>query len=171
MIYRLLSRIGIEVWKGIPSFKNYEVSNLGNVRSLNYRKTRKIKLLAKLINNKGRYSVNLYKKSKMYANQYISVLVAKAFLNHQPNGGKIVVDHINNIKSNDNLYNLQVITQRENSTKDRKGLSKYAGVSWHKPSNKWQSAIFINGKYKYLGTYKSEPKASQAYQNELKNIK
>ena len=71
MIYRLLSRIGIEVWKGIPSFKNYEVSNLGNVRSLNYRKTRKIKLLAKLINNKGRYSVNLYKKrSQTFLSSY-----------------------------------------------------------------------------------------------------
>ena len=170
MINRLLSRVGIEVWKDIPGFKNYQVSNLGNVKSLNYRKTGNTKSLVKLINNKGRYSVNLYKKSKMYANQYISVLVAKAFLKHKPSGGKIVVDHINNIKTNDNLYNLQVITQRENSTKDRKGLSKYAGVSWHKPSNKWQSNIRINGKYKYLGTYKSEQKASQAYQNELKKL-
>ena len=171
MIYRLLSRIGIEVWKGIPSFKNYEVSNLGNVRSLNYHRTGKTKVLINCVNSSGRYAVNLYKEGKRYGGQNISVLVAKAFLNHEPNGHKIVVDHINNIKTNDNLYNLQVITQRENSTKDRKGLSKYAGVSWHKPSNKWQSAIFINGKYKYLGTYKSEPKASQAYQNELKNIK
>ena len=170
MINRLLSRIGIEVWKDIPGFKKYQVSNLGNVKSLNYRKTGKTKVLIKSLNSRGRYSVNLYKNNKMYSGLNISVLVAKAFLNHKPNGGKIVVDHINNIKTNDNLYNLQVITQRENSTKDRKGLSKYAGVSWHKRSNKWQSSILINGKHKYLGTYKSEQKASEVYQNALKNI-
>ena len=170
MIYRLLSRIGIEVWKNIPSFKNYQVSNLGNVRSLNYRKTGKTKVLIKSLNSRGRYSVNLYKECKRYGGQNISVLVAKAFLNHKPNGGMVVVDHINNIRTNDNLYNLQVITQRENSTKDRKGTSKYAGVCWHKASNKWQSSIRINGKYKHLGTYKSEQKASKAYQNQLKNI-
>tara|TARA_R110000822_G_scaffold10142_4_gene38597 strand:- start:549 stop:1061 length:513 start_codon:yes stop_codon:yes gene_type:complete len=170
MIYRLLSKIKIEVWKNIPSFKNYQVSNLGNVRSLNYRKTGKTKVLIKSLNSRGRYSVNLYKNNKMYSGLNISVLVAKAFLNHKPNGGMVVVDHINNIKKNDNLYNLQVITQRENSTKDRKGTSKYVGVYWNKSSSKWQSTIYINGKYKYLGIYKSEQKASQAYQNELKNI-
>ena len=158
MLYKLLSRIKIEVWKEIPGFKNYQVSNLGNVKSLNYRKTKKNKVLSKYLNSRGRSSLN------------ISVLVAKAFLNHKPNGGKIVVDHINNIKTNDHLYNLQVITQRENSTKDRKGSSKYVGVHWSNSNNKWQSTIYINGKYKYLGTYKSEPKASQAYQNELKKL-
>ena len=171
MLYKLLSRIKIEVWKEIPGFKNYQVSNLGNVKSLNYRKTKKNKVLSKYLNSRGRYSVNLYKEGKMYGSLNISVLVAKAFLNHKPNGGKIVVDHINNIKTNDHLYNLQVITQRENSTKDRKGSSKYVGVHWSNSNNKWQSTIYINGKYKYLGTYKSEKKASQAYQNELKNIK
>lgn len=171
MIYRLLSKIKIEVWKNILSFKNYQVSNLGNVRSLNYRQTGKTKSLIKHLNNRGRYSVNLYKEGKMYGNQHISILVAKAFLNHKPNGGKIVVDHINNIKTNDKLYNLQLITQRENTTKDKKGTSKYAGVYWHTRSKKWDSRIQINGKIKYLGAYKSEQKASQAYQNELKNIK
>ena len=170
MIHKLLSRVGIETWKDIPSFKNYQVSNLGNVRSLNYNRKGKTKVLSKCTNSMGRYSVTLYKEGKRYGGQNISVLVAKAFLNHKPNGGKIVVDHINNIKTNDNLYNLQVITQRKNSIKDRKGSSKYVGVSWHKSSNKWQSSIYINGRYKHLGTYKSEQKASQAYQYELKNI-
>jgi hypothetical protein len=170
MIHRLLSRVGIETWKDIPSFKNYQVSNLGNVRSLNYSRTGKTKVLSKCTNSMGRYSVNLYKEGKSYSGQNISVLVAKAFLNHKPNRGKTVVDHINNIKTNDNLYNLQVITQRENSIKDRKGSSKHAGVSWHKSSNKWQSSIYVNGRHKHLGVYKSEQKASQVYQNALKNI-
>ena len=35
MIAKTLSRLGIEVWKDIPEYEGlYQVSNLGNVRSL-----------------------------------------------------------------------------------------------------------------------------------------
>ena len=35
MIAKLKSRLGIEVWKDIPEFEGfYQVSNLGNVKSL-----------------------------------------------------------------------------------------------------------------------------------------
>lgn len=170
MIYSLLSRIGIEVWKNIPDFDNYQVSNLGNVRSLNYHRTGKTKVLMKHINNRGRYTLNLYKEGKRYSNRNISVLVAQAFLNHKPCGNKLVVDHINNNPLNDSLYNLQLITHRENLTKDKKGTSKYAGVCWDKSCNKWKSGIRINGKTKHLGYYKNEKKASEVYQKELKEL-
>ena len=170
MIYKLLSRLGIEVWKEIPNFKNYQVSNLGNVRSLNYRRTGKTKLLMKHINSRNRYTLNLYKKGKRYSNRNISVLMAISFLNHKPCGNKLVVDHINNISTNDKLYNLQVITHRLNVTKDKKGTSKYAGVFWDKARNKWTSYIKINNKNKYLGSYKIEQKAAQAYKKELNKI-
>ena len=170
MMYKLLSRLGVEIWKDIPNFKNYQVSNLGNVRSLNYNRTGKTKVLMKHINNRGRYTLNLYKKGIRYSNRNISVLVAQAFLNHKPCGHKLVVDHINNISTNDKLYNLQVITHRLNVTKDKKGTSKYAGVFWDKARNKWTSFIKINNKNIYLGSYKNEQEAAQAYQQELNKI-
>ena len=171
MIYKLLSRLGVEIWKRIPNFKNYHVSNLGNVRSLNYNRTGKTKVLMKHINNRDRYTLNLYKKGIRYSNRNISVLVAQAFLNHKPCGHKLVVDHINNISTNDKLYNLQVITHRLNVTKDKKGTSKYAGVFWDKARNKWTSFIKINNKNIYLGSYKNEQEAAQAYQKQLNKIK
>ena len=171
MIYKLLSRLGVEIWKRIPNFKNYQVSNLGNVRSLNYNRTGKTKVLMKHINNRDRYTLNLYKKGIRYSNRNISVLVAQAFLNHKPCGHKLVVDHINNISTNDKLYNLQVITHRLNVTKDKKGTSKYAGVFWDKARNKWTSFIKINNKNIYLGSYKNEQEAAQAYQKQLNKIK
>tara|TARA_R110000822_G_scaffold60739_2_gene150962 strand:- start:2671 stop:3189 length:519 start_codon:yes stop_codon:yes gene_type:complete len=171
MIYKLLSRLGVEIWKDIPNFKNYQVSNLGNVRSLNYNRTGKTKVLMKHINNRGRYTLNLYKKGIRYSNRNISVLVAQSFLNHKPCGHKLVVDHINNISTNDKLYNLQVITHRLNVTKDKKGTSKYAGVFWDKARNKWTSFIKINNKNIYLGSYKNEQEAAQAYQKQLNKIK
>ena len=170
MIEKLLSRVGIEVWKDIPEFEIYQVSNLGNVRSKNFRRTRKTQTLLKHINNRGRYTLNLYKNGVRYSNRNISVLMAKAFLNHKPCGHKLVVDHINNNRLNDRLYNLQVITQRLNLTKDKKGTSKYAGVCWDKSCNKWISYISINGKSIFLGRFTDEQEAAQAYQTELNKI-
>jgi hypothetical protein len=163
---KLLSRIGIEVWKVIPEFESYQVSNLGNVKSLKYGKER---ILKQPINSKGYCQVNVYsnKKSKK---KTISQLVAITFLNHKPCGFKIVVDHIDNNKLNNKLYNLQLITNRENLSKDRKGNSKYTGVHLDKGRKKWRSAIRKNGKLKYLGVFTNEKEASQAYQKELKNL-
>ena len=172
MISKTLSRFGIEVWKDIPKFEGYyQVSNLGNVRSLNYRKTKKIKNLKLRLNNRGRFAVNLNKNRVRYDNFIVYQLVAIAFLNHKPCGHKIVVDHIDNNKENDKLYNLQLISSRENIVKDMKvGSSKYTGVCWNKRQSKWQGAIRVNGKIKHLGYFKDEKKAAQAYQIELKKI-
>ena len=177
MIASLLSRIGIEVWKDIPEYEGlYEVSNLGNVRSLNYRKSKRVKKIIKHFNKQiKRYEVSLYHKEKYNKSKTkkIHTLVAMAFLNHKPLGYKSVVDHIDNNSSNDKLYNLQKITQRKKMSKDQKNkTSKYTGVSLHKTNSKkkWKAEIFINGKKKFLGVYMDEKKAAQAYQNELKKI-
>ena len=172
MISKTLSKLGIEVWKDIPEFEGlYQVSNLGNVRSLSYRKKGIVKQLNKNLNSNGRYRVNLCKNGRSWSNSKIHQLVAIAFLNHKPCGHKIVVDHIDNNKENDKLYNLQLISSRENIVKDMKvGSSKYTGVCWNKRQSKWQGAIRINGKIKHLGYFKDEKKAAQAYQIELKKI-
>ena len=166
MIHTLLSKIGIETWKDIPDFGLYQASNLGNIKGLKFNK---IKLISKCKNSTNRYVVNThYKKKKKLMK--VSVLVAMAFLNHKPCGHKLIVDHIDNNKLNDRLYNLQVITQRQNCSKDKKGTSKHTGVHWYKITKKWKSAIGINGKTKHLGYYKTEKEAAQAYQNELKKL-
>ena len=172
MIDSLLSRLGIEVWKNIPDFEGlYQVSNLGNVRIVNYRKTGKYKIKKKCLNSSGRYNLGLSKNKIYYAGKKISVLVAMAFLNHKPCGYKLVVDHKDNNPTNDRLYNLQLITHRENCSKDKKGTSKHTGVYWHKLSKKWKSQIRVNGKRKALGLFTNELEAANAYKKALEEYK
>ena len=166
MIAKLLSRVGIEVWKNIPEFENYQVSNLGNVKSLNYGKER---ILKKPIGGGGYIQVGIYKNKKC-SKRTINQLMAIAFLNHKPCGHKMVVDHIDTNKLNNKLYNLQVITHRENISKDKKGTSKYTGVFWNKANKNWRATISINGKPKNLGSFTNEIEASKAYKNELKKL-
>ena len=95
----------------------------------------------------------------------IHQLVAEAFLNHIPNGNRLVVDHIDNEKSNNKLSNLQVITQRENLSKDRSGMCEYTGVTLK--GTRFRSAITINKKRYHLSYCDSAKEASEIYNKAL----
>ena len=159
-----------EIWRVLPSNENYLISDLGRVQVLpRLSKTgRKFKgKICKLsLNNQGYLCVAIGQSPKR-----VHQLVAEAFLDHVPCGNKIVVDHINNDSKDNRLINLQLISQRENLSKDKKGgTSKYVGVSWGNQMNKWRSDIAINGKQKYLGCFHSEEAAAEAYQDELNKL-
>jgi hypothetical protein len=164
-----------ENWKDIIGYEGlYQISNIGNVKSLNFRNTKKEKILKKSLigpKRKQYFAVCLYKNPKQKVIK-IHSLVANAFLNHSYNKtNKIVVDHINNNTLDNSLENLQLITHRENSSKDRKNkTSKYVGVCWCKLNKKWKATININKKSKYLGLFKDEFEAHLTYINKVKEI-
>ena len=165
----------IEGYEGI-----YQVSNLGRVKSL----PRVIERSnGRSISVKGRIL-----KPLVYSNKYHGVvltlsgkktmlsihsLVAKAFLNHKPHAKWRVINHKNGVRDDNRLSNLEIVTARENLStcyrkNEKKYSSKYVGVSINSKTGKWASAIIINGKKKYLGLFKCEKKASNAYQKALK---
>jgi hypothetical protein len=167
-----------EEFRSIPGYEGYyEVSNFGNVKSLEreilingkYPSTVKERIFKLSLETRGYYVVHFNKNGKS-KNMKIHVLVAMAFLGHVPDGTmKIVVDHIDNNPLNNHVSNLQLISNRENLSKDKKnGSSKYTGVLWSKATNKWRSEIRINGKKKHLGLFISEEEAHEAYQKALK---
>jgi len=87
----------------------------------------------------------------------------------------LVIDHIDNNKSNNRLDNLQLISNRENSSKTLKKIqgktySKYVGVTWNKQINRWIAQIQVNKKHIHLGTFINEYDAHIVYQNKLKEI-
>ncbi|MBO7322023.1 MAG: HNH endonuclease [Bacteroidales bacterium] len=127
----------IEIWKDIPGYEGvYQASNLGNVRSLDryvrqfthgYEDTRYIKgvVLVQKIKNNGYLSVCLSNcnKQKHYS---VHRLVWKAFNGEIPEG--LVINHLNECKTDNRLCNLELVTAKENlnwgTSKQRLGVSK-----------------------------------------------
>lgn len=157
-----------EIWKDVDGHEgHYEVSDQGNVKS---KRGLEERILKPWKDTGGYFAVGICKDCKK-KNKKIHKLVAIAFLNHKPEGQAICVDHINNIKTDNRLINLQLISHRENLSKDKKGgTSKYVGVHWYKASSKWIAIISLNGKNKYLGYFTDELDAHNAYQKALKEI-
>lgn len=78
------------------------------------------------------------------------------------------VDHINRDPSDNRIVNLRLATREENmrNMNSHKGsLSTYKGVSWNKRAKKWQARIYRCGKSYYLGVFKTEKEAAEAYNN------
>jgi hypothetical protein len=151
-----------EIWKDVIGYEGmYRISNLGNVFSLKTNKK-----LKQSIDSTGYYAVGLTnKKTKIFR---VHKLMAIMFLNHKPLGYKLVIDHINNNKLDNTIDNLQIVTIRENTTKDRKSKTKL-GVSFYK--NKFYVRINFNNRNCYLGRYDDENVASLKYKEALNQIK
>lgn len=161
-----------EVFKDIEGFEGlYQISNLGRVKSLSRvvhnhlgPRTLKERILKGSLGSNGYYTVNLMKNNK-YKAIAVHQLVAMAFLGHKPCGYKLVIDHIDHNRQNNRVDNLQIVTMRQNSAKRVKEYtSKYIGVSKKRKSDKWCAFITINGKNKNLGTFKTQERASTAYE-------
>lgn len=156
----------MEEFRDIPGYEGlYQVSNLGNVKSL---PREKIKKLSK--GNNGYLQVTLNYNGKRKT-RTVHQLVAVAFLNHTPCMHKLVVDHINDDKLDNRVTNLQIVTTRFNSRKTQvKYSSQYKGVYWDSKAKKWKSEITINKKKFFLGRFKKEYDAHVAYQNKLLSL-
>lgn len=98
-----------EQWKEIKGFPKYQISTLGNVKSLTVKKNGD--LLVPQINHKGYYSVLLYKNGKPHSKK-IHRLVAETFLPNPNN--KPQVNHIDGNKLNNIISNLEWCTNSEN---------------------------------------------------------
>lgn len=119
-----------EVWKDIAGYEGlYQVSNLGNVRSLNWRNTKTAKNLFLKPHNKGYLQVELAKNGTKKS-FVVHRLVANAFLNNPL--GYTEVNHKDENKKNNNAKNLEWCDRSYNvlySIKNRKNADhrKYFG--------------------------------------------
>ena len=152
-----------EIFKDLPDYDGvYQVSNFGNVKSLKFGEGR---ILKPGINSRGYLQVVLSKDCKKKGIK-VHQLVAMAFLGHKPDGMNSVVDHIDNNPLNNHVDNLQIISNRENSSRGKKDV----GIHWHKHANKWQAQINIGGKVIHLGLFTDKQEGLDQYQKALDNM-
>ncbi len=165
----------MEIWKDIIGYEGiYQISNLGNVKSLDRvterpglrgNMKRKGQYLKINTDTAGYFSVNLSHKIHR-----IHRLLAIHFLDRIE--GKNIVNHIDKNRKNNNLENLEWCTILENNIHGidySKTLSGLTGVTLHKPTGLWMAQINYNKKYKNLGYFKTKEDAYSARCNFEKN--
>jgi len=97
-----------EIWKDIKGYEGlYQVSNLGNIKSLRFNKE---KILKGGLSGTGYLTVNLFNYGKPKSHT-IHRLVANNFLSDE----KEQVNHIDGDKTNNRLTNLEFCTRIGNS--------------------------------------------------------
>jgi hypothetical protein len=139
----------IELWRTIEDYPNYSISTFGRVRNDTTQW-----ILKPQIDIHGYYRVTLCGKAKK--NMKIHRLVANAFIENVNN--KYCVDHIDRIKSNNNVSNLRFATSQENNmnkSKQCNNTSGTTGVVFEKKRNKWRAHIKLNGIKKLFGLFKT----------------
>lgn len=169
----------MEEWKDVKGYEGfYQVSNKGRVKALSRKvkyknsfKTLKEKNRKLTVDSRGYLTVNLCREG-VAKTAKVHKLVAIAFLNHTPCGYDLVVDHIDFNKTNNNVYNLRLVTARENANmKHLPSSSKYVGVCLVKNKNKKWFAYITKGKKRInIGYFKNEYDAHLAYQEKLREI-
>ena len=137
-----------EIFLKINGYKNYSVSDQGNIRN-----DTKLKILKQPINRYGYKTVTLRKNGK---NKTCTIhkLVADAFLEKIKD--KDYVDHIDGIKTNNHLGNLRYVSLSENSmnkSMHNNNTSGMPGVHYAKKDKKWQVRIMYNKKRIQIGNF------------------
>lgn len=99
----------IETWKPVPDFNDYEVSDLGRVRSF---KRGSVPYILKPIHGHRTYLQVHLRNSKKSWRPTIHTLVLKVFVGPRPDG--FVGSHVDSDRHNNRLSNLTWETQSKN---------------------------------------------------------
>lgn len=111
-----------EIWKDILGYEgHYQISNLGRIKSI---KNNKIKILKLNKDKKGYILISLSKNGK-HKTYKVHRLVAIVFIPNPDN--KPEVNHIDAVRSNNNVNNLEWVTSKENTAHQIKLGNHYTG--------------------------------------------
>lgn len=108
--------------------------------------------------NRGYWRIDLDKKG------YLAHRLAWLYMTGQWPRNEI--DHINHIRNDNRWSNLREATHSQNGqyTGIRSyNTTGYKGIVWHKHDKRWQAQICVNGRYQYLGHFKTAEAAAEAY--------
>ena len=160
-----------EIWLPVVGYEGlYEISNMGRVKTLNYKRSGKEKIMRQTFNGNGYLRVGLFKDGKRKKFR-THKLVAIAFIPNVEN--KTEIDHKNTIRYDNRVENLRWSTRIENMnnelTKEKMKLRKaYAGKN---ASNyKGFIALFPDGNITEEMTIKELEEMLGVYRSVITNI-
>lgn len=167
-----------EIWKDIEGYDGlYQVSNRGLVKRPDRLVVRSgpqgnALIKGKILNqnwHKGGYRRLTLSKDQVESKKLVHCLVAIAFVANPNNLPE--VNHKDHDPSNNNDWNLEWTTTRENNTHkffNKKKSSRYPNVSWCKLTSSWAAHLQIKGKQTHFGLYQSEEAAYKKVLSVLK---
>jgi len=168
----------MEQWKPVKGYeKYYEISTSGRIRSLTRDKRGrnvfyklKGKELKPFKSKKGYLYINL-SKDGIKKKYLIHTLVWDNFGDKDRKQLNLKVDHIDDSKINNNIKNLQLLTNRQNISKSATPRRK-SGLPTcvYKSKNRHRARCQINGVAVDLGTYGTPEEAHLAYTTKIKEI-
>ena len=142
----------MEIWRDIAGYEGlYQISNKGNIKNLK-------KLLTPTDNGNGYLIIGLSKNGKR-KNYYVHRLAASAFINNPDN--KPVVNHKDHNIKNNNINNLEWVTQKENVNYSIKRMCHPKSITRTNTGEKYISYRASRGLYRVIinkkeyGTYKT----------------
>lgn len=156
-----------EIWKDIKGYEGlYQVSNLGNIKSL----FRYKKILKPTKNTLGYLKVSLYKDKKIKV-MSVHRLVAEAFLENTNNFTDI--NHKDGNKTNNKVENLEWCTRQQNilhrfRVLKQEPFKKYGDINWNdkKDVNRYHNEYYykhLEEKRKYNREYKRNKYGQNCY--------
>lgn len=159
-----------EIWKPLKGFEGlYAVSSRGQIKN-------KLSILKPYINNSGYKCIDLA-KAGIRSKKLVHRLVMLTF---KPEGEKRQVNHIDGVKLNNDISNLEWVTPAENlqharatglliynkPTKGKKlkdSSSQYFGVCYDRNRGKWASKVVRDWKIYYQRRFLTEVEAAKHY--------
>lgn len=102
----------MEKWITIQDYSGYEVSNLGQIRSINYKRTGTIRILKPTLNPQGYLCTMIKNDNGKYVSKPIHYFITLGFYGYREKG--LTVNHKDGNKQNNSIDNLEYCTLSEN---------------------------------------------------------
>ena len=132
-----------EIWENIEGFEGiYQVSNLGKVKSLKFGKEKYLNITKSSIGYLNT-KLQLNKKNKSFL---VHRLVAETFIKNEFN--KPCVNHINGVKTDNRIENLEWCTHKENTEHSLKNDLRKTGCNHKQSKLSLKDIEYIRKNYK-----------------------
>lgn len=143
-----------EIWKDVPDFEGlYKISNMGNVVGV-----KRGRIVSPAISKSGYLSIYLWDRgNKRKRAARVHRLVMEVFVGKSD----LSVDHINGIKTDNRLSNLQYLSYNDNQIKYAYEFPKIKGVSYIADRRKWRVERSSEGRRVLLGYYNTKEEAEK----------